>query len=371
MKRGIIFSLLFIILLDSVFALVIQPPKLEINYNPKQEYSCGFSILNNENTLKTYSLTTKGILNESITLEKEIKLEPDVWKTIPCKINSNLNLPPGTHESSIVILESKEGQAVVGAVGGIELIIYAYVPYPGKYIEGELLINDAHIDENIPIKIKVINRGKEPITNLESSISIQNNQEEVANLKTQSTSLALGEEKILETSWQTSTPGTYKATALVYFDQNHKPIEKEFRVGAPRIDILDVLSNKIKKDTIARVEVLLKNQWNDKIEDVYSRLFIKKDDKFIEVSQSPSAVFQAWEEKTTELFFDTTGYEPKIYAGKIIVYYEDKTSEKDIVLEVEEKGFNILTVILILVIIFLIVLLLINFKKRKNKNEKK
>ena len=65
--------------------------------------------------------------------------------------------------------------------------------------------------------------------------------------------------KTLETSWQTSKAGSYHAQATVYFDENRNKFEKEFRVGAPLIEITDVLTNEIKKDTISPIDVKIKS----------------------------------------------------------------------------------------------------------------
>ncbi|MDD5332014.1 MAG: hypothetical protein PHE43_04335 [Candidatus Nanoarchaeia archaeon] len=368
MKRGLL-TFALIILSVSASAIIIQPPKIEINFQPNQESYCTFSALNNADSSKEFTLEARGYLNQSIVLEDNILLEPQKWTDISCKILPISEIPPGTHESSIVMIESQGSSGVVGAVGGVELKIYTYFPYPGKYIDGNIIVDNSEINKQIPVSVKVINRGREVINNLEAEISIKSNNEEVAKLKIPSTSLNLLEEKTLTTYWQTSDPGEYSADARVYFDQNHINFEKKFKVGAPIIEIQDILSDELKQDTISKVEVKLKSFWNAPIENTYVELLIKKDSEYISQSKSSQTTFGPWEEKIIEVYFDTTDYEPKIYPGKVIVYYEGKQAEKEVMLEVTKPKLNLITISLIIIIVLLISLLI--FSLIKKKHEKK
>ncbi|MDD5177718.1 MAG: hypothetical protein PHT54_00320 [Candidatus Nanoarchaeia archaeon] len=367
-KRGLIIILIVLVSCPSL-AILVQPPSLEISYEPNKEFSCTFSLSNNAEETKTFLIEPRGQLNNSITIEKEITIEPHAWEDISCRLFSSENLSPGINENSIVILESKGGQGLVGAIGGVEIKIYAYVPYPGKYIESVIKIEDSEINRQIPVQIVVKNIGKENIKNLEATISMISQNEEIAKLKIPSTALNVNEEKTLKTSWQTSKPGDYQASAIIYFDQNHKSTETTFKVWAEIIKIVDVSINKIEKDTTAIINVKIKNLWNSKIENAYLELFVKKDKEYVPVFRGPPVSINSWEEKTANIYFDSTDYEPSIYPAKILVNYNGKTIEKEIMLEVINPKLKITTFVLIFVIILLIAFFVINMVKHKNEKK--
>jgi hypothetical protein len=367
-KRGLIVILLIIVSCPTL-AMLVQPPSLEINYEPNKEFSCTFSLLNNAEETKTFLIEPRGQLNQSIIIEKEITIEPHAWKDILCKLSSSENLSPGINENSIVILESRGSQGLVGAIGGVEIKIYAYVPYPGKYIESIIKIENSEINKQIPIQITVKNIGKENIQNIEATISIISQNEEVAKLKIPQTTLNVNEEKTLTTYWQTPEPGDYQANAIIYFDQNHKNTETTFKVWAEIIKIVDVLTDKIEKDTTAIIDVKIKNLWNSKIENAYLELFVKKDKEYVSVFKGPPFSINSWEEKTTNVYFDSTDYEPNIYPAKILVNYNGKTTEKEIMLEVINPKLKVTTFVLIAVIILLAIFLIISIIKHKNEKK--
>ena len=378
MKKIIIITLLTILLIQNAYALGITPARTTINFEPNLNQEFTVTILNNQNKETRVDISLEGNLKQHISLEKNtVTLKPNENK----KLNFKVNLPekiekPGNHDIEIVIteipLEPKSTQTTVQAAVSVSSQIRIKIPYPGKYAEADLEIYS--LDDKVFITIPIFNLGQETIKPF-ANIKILQQDKKLADITTNPIELNSKQNKKIKAEWDAPSIGKYKVTAKVFYANKEIDLEKEFLVGDIFIKIIDLKFGKFKLKEIVKLDIIIKNGWNEIINNVYSEVFIKNQ-KGITVSnlKTPSFNINPLEEKTLTAYWDTKDIIPGIYDIIIKLNYNNKKSEKTIQVDVQEDSITKTTelrpmpspikpnkTILILSIIILIILAILVF----------
>ena len=141
------FLAIVILQISQVSSIGITPGRNTINFEPGLSKEVSFSIVNTENKDMSVVFFVRGDLNKSITLSKAYA-EFSASESSK-SFSYNIRLPdkidkPGLYETEIVALEMPKNLAeqgtFVGATVAIVTQLHVYVPYPNKYIEGQMNI---------------------------------------------------------------------------------------------------------------------------------------------------------------------------------------------------------------------------------------
>ena len=197
----------------------------------------------------------------------------------------------------------------------------------------------------------------------------------LADITTNPIELNSKQNKKIKAEWDAPSIGKYKVTAKVFYANKEIDLEKEFLVGDIFIKIIDLKFGKFKLKEIVKLDIIIKNGWNEIINNVYTEVFIKNQ-KGITVSnlKTPSFNINPLEETTLTAYWDTKDIIPGIYDIIIKLNYNNKKSEKTIQVDVQEDSITKTTelrpmpspikpnkTILILSIIILIILAILVF----------
>ena len=308
-----------------------------------------FTFYNGERKNMQVLFTVIGDLNDSVFLFDNLVdfLPSEESKMFKYRVKLNGELEPGLHNAKILALEIPRNQEeYVGSRSSVVFEVNIYVPYPDKYVESDLDIINAEKGEKANLIVKVVNRGSEIIENVRSKIYINTLLgENVAIVDTDSNLGSLGVKESLELSgiWDVNVnPGDYVASYEVFYDSESRVFEKSFLVGSRNISILGVLVNNFQLGEIAKLQILIENGWNKKLEDVYAKLIIYGGDgEVLADIRSSDEEIDSLSKKELVAYWDTDIILEGDYNSKLSVFYGDNEVYRDLVLKVSEDNLEI------------------------------
>lgn len=331
-----------ILLAVSASALGITPARTIINFEPGLEKNISHLIINSEHKTIGIEIFTRGDLARYMTTsENSFTLEPeDDGREIDYKLNLPETLEPGKHMAEIVIVGNEKeavggGNAYVG--GRVALVGQAIVdvPYPGKYLDSNLLISENSRNFYIPL----INKGNEKIEKIYAEIKVYDLAEnEVASLKTNNISLNPEEKKEIGAEWGAdAAPGEYIVKATVYYDGEYNIINKKFNIKEKFLELKEIAVEGFKLGEINKMDIDVKNWWNEPILDAYAELEVYKDGVKVGDSKSSSYNILPGREETMPMFWDTANIAEGEYDSKILLKYNNRINEETLKMRVSDN----------------------------------
>jgi hypothetical protein len=350
-KICFIFSfLLFLFILPNVLGIGITPARTTVNFEPNLERTITFSIVNSEARDVNLVVATQGELSQYVTLTDTSfsMTATQNSKEISYKINLPDELSPGLHTAEIVVLQlpatGELSETFIGAALAVVTQLYVYVPYPGKYAEADLSVLNLD-DGNVQFVIPVISRGDFDLTSVKASIEIFTPlNEKVATIKTNEISILSGERKEVTALWETSdTPsGPYRAVANLIYDEDTLKIERNFNIGEKRLIVESIDVNDFTLGDIAKFEILVKNEWSEKIAGAYVQMLVKNSNgELMADFKSQTYDIESLDKTLMTAFWDTDGVRVGTYDATLLLIYEGITDEQNLKLEVNEDSINV------------------------------
>ena len=403
MKNKILIILIFVTiiifsinLISDVSALGISPGRTTIQYEPGQEKTGKISILNSEYKSMDIELEVKGELKDSVVVSEEV-LEfssLDYSKEVSYKITlpENIKDKPGLHTAEIIAMEnpgSKKQGTHVGATVAVVSQIYVFVSCPGKCIESDLQVQSDGTGKSKFI-VGIISRGQQKIEQAKAEIEIFSlSGEKINSIETNTDSIEPSARKELVGFWNTKEGGDYIAKVKISYDEKIEEFEKQFSIGEQTLLISDIFVNDFRLGGIAKFIILIENKWNQELKDVYANLIVyNQQNQELGNIKSASENIAPNSEKELVAYWDTVGIEEGEYNGKLMIKYNQKSADKNLVLKISESslevlgvgyaispegggGFSLTTILIIVVVLLLLVnlswfLLFRKLKKRKN-----
>ena len=346
-KLCFIFLTIFFLLPSSEALLVAPSPLIETGFEPNFTTTRQVCVYNEESWKINIDMLVEGDLNEYISLEKyAFTLMPKNTPGYSTCMDVNITLPekietPGKHVTGIFASYAMENPGGMNVRIKVGTPVIVYVPYPGKYVEASLRIENAEVNKTANFVLDVVNRGNESISEMYARIDIYKaNSSRVATLTTERKPLASKKSGTLTAKWFVDVlPGEYSADVRIYYDGNFKRIEKNFMVGEPSIKILEVKAEPVKNGTVGKIHVIVKNLWSEGMDGAYINIDFRKKGGLGRVSSAKSSTFsiRPWEEKDVTVYWDTSAAEgPGTYEGNATIYYLNKTGS--MIFEIEVIG---------------------------------
>lgn len=390
MKRIVVFIFLFFFP-SSVLALGISPSKITMDFIPNEEFEFEGQVINTGDGTLEFDIYTDAELKDFITL-----LTPDYLLLGPYQssvFRFRIKLPdkfdkPGEHIGIIwasTRVESEEGIAIARIKVGMKIVVR--VPYPGKYAEIKLQIENANVNDTVLFEITATNLGKENITSARSEIKILNMENEtVVVLQTEGKPIETTKIETFRATWFSDVePGLYKVEAALFYDGENTSLKEAFNLGAPLIEIVNVSAESMVNGTIGKILTKIHSYWNQEIEDVYVELSVRdKNGKIIGEDKSKNVNVRAFSSPTVTNYWDTTrGVSLGEYNATVVLHYLDRNDTAEFEIEVVEKtgmfglpeslgNFVLIIIIMVVVIaVFVAVFLVFYTKKRKKSKQKR
>ena len=326
------------ILFKEVNAIGVTPARNTVNFEANTKQSYTFTILNNENKEFNALIFIRGNLNNTIILPVSLVefKSTDTQKTFTYELNFGNDLgEPGTHEGEIVIMELppniRQGGTFVGAVTSVILQIRVNVPYPGKYAKAELKVTESKANEYVSFLIPVYNLGVEDISNAKATIDIFGpTNEKIASIQSNELAIKSKDFRELTAKWTAKiNPGKYYGVANVNYDGKIARAETVFGVGSLNIEILEVSVKDFRLGGVAKFDILLENRWNEEVKGIYAEMFVSNENgDDIANFKTATIDIDSLSKGTLNGFWDTAGVKEGTYNIRIVLHYQDKSSEK-------------------------------------------
>lgn len=386
----IILLLITIIISSNVLALGVAPSSTELVFSPNSEHVVDLAILNNDQRDITVVIYAEGELAEYVFIsEPLIDISSSQAKR---KTQYTINMPAsiekqGLHETNIVVREiprTAEGETAVSASLAIISKIKLFVPYTGKYAEIKLMAPHFELNKENNFAVEVNNLGTEKILTGYVVIDIYgplNNK--IKTLISKEFSLDSKQKTVVIVPW---TPdigsGQYIAEATLVYDELNIKDSKAFTLGELSVSIESISVENFRLGGIAKFDILVANNWNTPIPDVYAETTIK-DKEGAEYLRFKTASIDvpAFGREKLEAYWDTERIVPDDYKLDIILNYLAKTSRKLFDIKVEQNRIlisaaavapgaqatimRVVYILIILVVILIIINALMFLRSRK------
>lgn len=375
---------LFLLLLSpGVFALGLAPSKLGyINFVPNLTVEEELYVFNTEPYDFPVEMELGGDLGKYANLsEYYFVLGPKDSDNFAEALTLKVTLPerldePGEHIIKVGALQASVGHApgMLSARVKVATALFVFVPFPGKYIETDFSIDNAKVNETIAFKITVTHRGNLTIESIQGNIELYDSiGRRIGYLQTNGMKLEPGESGELKAEWEAFNvkPGNYQAIAVVDYDGIKKEIKKDFRIGSPVVNIINVTSAPIVNGTVGKIVAKVTSFWDEKIPNVYIKVSINRD-AYSKDLTSQSITLGPWSDADLEIYWDTADAAgPGDYPANVTVFYMDKNDSVSITLTVKEKPFDSSLLIIGAIIILVIFAAVFYTKKKGHKTVQK
>ena len=376
----LLIAFIMILFVSGADALGVTPGRTTINYEQGLEQEVTFSVLNNEHKNMQVLITAEGELSDSVTLFNSIVdfLPSEESKSFKYKIKlpERIAKESGLHIAEIKVLEIPKagaGGTYIGATIAVVSQLYVYVPCPGKCIDADLNVLDAEQNSTATFIVPVINRGKLGIGQVRAMIDIYTSlNEKIATIETDSWPIEPGARTELSGKWLANVPsGNYLAKVTVFYDGESRSFEKQFAIGTQALSVESILVNNFHLGEIAKLQILVENRWNQEMKEVYANLIVYNHEEQVMADvKSATESIPALTRKELIAYWDTVGIKEGEYDGKLMVRYDKKSTDKNLLLKIKEDsldivglgyairpgtgGISLTTILLVLVVILLI-----------------
>jgi len=346
--------LLVLVLLPQITALGVAPSREVVEYSTVQK-TITVSVINTNHKDMRIAIYPQGDLSEYVTIDTPtifIKAE-EAEKEFTYTIALPANMDPGRHELDIVVLElpqtfidsdsntivteeqaivfkDKEKGSLIGATTAIIHQLFINVPYPGKFAEGQLYVSSGNLEEPVTFTMSVFNRGEEDITAIGRVRILGPTNEEIASLQSESKKIGPKEEASLIVQWTSAeNPGLYHVEAIVNYDDKQFTLKRNFNVGKHQISIKDIDVQDFRLGDIAKLDIEVENEWNQKMENVYAMIRVLDEAGSLVTQFSTSSI--SINPQSTDVihgYWETQGLSIGTYTLNVVLHYGTQQVEK-------------------------------------------
>lgn len=326
----------------SADALGVTPGRSTIDFSPGASVENTFTITNNDHREFNAYIYVEDELGKYIQIDDEIISfkASDNSKTVKYIINLPERIDtPGDHWGKIVVMElpagweAPEGETRIVATVAVMHQVRVKVPYPGKFIQLDMSVQETVPGEPVKFFVKMFNLGTEDIAKASATIDIIGPTNEViGRIDTESASLKSMEKGELIGIWESDTnSGMYHAKATLRYDGEVGVFEKNFYVGNMLVEIIDITVKDFSLGSVAKFDMLAESKWNQQITNVYAHITITdNNDNKVADFKSSSLDMEPLEKAHLLAYWDTEGVMEGDYTAKLALHYGDRVTEKEI-----------------------------------------
>jgi hypothetical protein len=360
---------LVIFLCSGVFAISgVSPGSYEIDYESGMSQDFVFNFVFDEGVEAEIYL--EGALAKYMTVDKNKISGSD-------SVVASLVLPevvdsPGVNKVRVGARQIVDDASGVGVAADVRGVIKINIPYPGRWIDLELVAPNTNAGDVVEMRLKLFNRGNESVV-VSPMIQIFKDGEFFDNFDLDKVEVENAKSVEVEFALNSSdyAAGNYMATALGdYGEERLARDDDPFRLGELLVKIVNYTRD-FKEGNIERFEIEVESFWNDNIDELYAEVVVDGGDDIGFVT--PITNLRAWRSKTLEGFLDVSDIASSVIGADIILHYNNRTSSESVALNVElaYDYSNLVFVLAILIVVGLIAWRVVVFAKRVKKHRRK
>ncbi|HHI04183.1 MAG TPA: hypothetical protein ENL45_01410 [Candidatus Woesearchaeota archaeon] len=313
--KPILLIIVILVLASQAYALGIAPSHIDVIFEPGLEKTIQLKVMNNVHKDFDAVIYAEGELAEYITIENPtIKLSKDEDSKI---ISYKVKLPQsfekqGLHEAKVVVREipkeTKGGTTITAAVAVVSKL-KVMVPYKGKYAEIKLFVTNFKENEESNFAVEVKNLGTQDILEAYAIVNIYDpSNNKVATVTSNKESIESKDNEILIAKWKPNLKsGNYRAVATLMYDNLNTRDEKSFSIGTMFLDINSITVDNFKLGGIAKFDILVENEWNEEVPQVYADTSIGNEKgKIYSTYKTSNVDIPAFGQQEINSFLDTS-----------------------------------------------------------------
>lgn len=327
----IIILIVIITFIPFVKAITVIPGSTDIFFEPGIEKNVKIKLINDEGIDLKVIVYAEGDLKDYVRIDNEFfEIDSEEREKI---INVKINMPknidkPGIHEIKIIIrtIESTTAsmkgtniKAQIALISRINII----VPFPGKYAEIKLLAPNFIKNRKSNFAIEVVNRGKRKILDAYATIDIYTpTNEKIITLVSDSFDVDPNKRKLVSIEWlPKAESGKYRAVATVIYNGRNAVDEKVFYIGSINVSIESISVRNFKLGGIAKFDIVVKNDWNEIMRDVYAEYTIHDEKNIYVEDKTASMNIEARSKTVLHAYWDTEKVDEGDYVLRIVLHF--------------------------------------------------
>jgi len=321
-------------------ALGISPAITTVDFEPSETYMGSFTLYNHGSSPIKVSLLVLGELADYIEAPSQITVNPDSQEVVKYKLSLPGSMDYGFHKVEIMATEDtiqSEGETLVSAKIAVVTQIKVLVPYPEKYVDAEIAIDERQ-DETW-FALALTNVGNVDIEKAYANIAIEDQTKLIERIMTNSAKIEVKDKNMVyAVSKQNLQPGDYKATATINYDGKENTITKDFQIKKERLILVKEFSvGSAEEGAPIRFDVAIENNANKEMKDVVLDLdIIDANQKVIKNLKSAPLSLKPKEQINTPIYWDYQMTGNEVYKANLMVNSGEYAVEKSI--EFNAKG---------------------------------
>ncbi len=343
MKQIILIGLVFLLTLNLVTALGIQPAKTTIIFEQSPPYSGQFWVINEEGREFNVKLYTQGDLASYIKLKSsELSFSGERSKLVEWEANLPAQIPPGISIAEIVIEEeiNHQNPEIISSKLLLKHKVIIQGEYPDKYVD--VKVNFQESSDKISLISEVENKGKQDLGSVQTTFYVKDKDQQEHVLETTDQPLKKTENKLFSAEINKTFfgKGEFTVSARTQYDDLEVELVKEMRLGQPEVDITYFtpffLANEVNEYSMD-----LLNQWNKQIKNVFVDVDVKKNNQTIGQFRTQSVDIEGLMTERLKNYFDARNKEEGTYTFDLVVNFwnnyrmEKKTYPRELLSQTE------------------------------------
>ncbi|MBN2142402.1 hypothetical protein JW711_03660 [Candidatus Woesearchaeota archaeon] len=376
---------LMLSLTASASALGVSPAKKTVYFEPNQTVELNFKVINSDALDVPVFLNALGDLQDRMFFSEgnKLLLQKDVG-IMSFKVFLNLpeEMSPGVHTTYIKLTPQFPSTGnMLRAFAAPMIPVLVRVPYPSKYAEVDLAIQEVDEGTAVPVLLEFDNLGSEDIAVAEGSVTLIN----LAETGTAGEESLIGSTAVLECPkisvgansygktacepTQALRSGEYLAQVRSHYDNTHVDFDRNVSIGKPIVRVTHLATRNILTKRINTVVFGVRSEWN---RELLVTGFIRIDGFQTEM---PLVTLAPGEEKEVIGYFDATDTTPGLKNMSIMLGYADQIRTEDYLVSIEEGEpeaepptrliGNMILAVAIIVVLAAIAIMLKNVLRKK------
>lgn len=329
---------------SDIYGFGVAPSKQMVNFEKGAGYSGSFEVINDQGKDLDVLVYAKGDLERFVKFSSQsFQMSSEKSsKVVEFSIGSvEADLAPGDHVVELVAV----GQAkVVGSgnptvradIAAVSQFVLQ-VPYPDKFLESRLYVPDGKKGDRLQLSVAVFNKGSIDVKKVSAFIDIfDSSGNKIATVSTEERSIGAGDSSKLVAFYDGALEeGSYSAVARVIYDGIDASASANFNVGEVSLDVRSLVVNDFRLGDVAKFDILLFNNWNKPLTDVYAQMIVS-DDKGKEYTNFKTVATDIESKSLGRLegYWYTQGVGVGVYTVKIRLFYDYKVAERMFTIEV-------------------------------------
>ena len=350
MKKVLNYLIFLLVLTSTVNALGIAPSDTYISFEPYGAGSFEIMLINNGDESVNASVNLGGPFSEYFNMVngvQEVKAGSSTKYIVEYSFPASLDLHgPVNHDLNVnqEITERKEG---ISASLVVVARVVVDVPYPERYLEYGLSVEDVNEGEELNFNFNIANKGEGNIFGFKSNLIIYDpsTEEKLFEVEDSASSLISGVKvtKTINVDSSEIGGGTFVADSFVTYDgieTDHRNIT--FKVGYEDVEVIEYPFNAT-FGGIRKLMFVVDNKWNIAINDVVIETYIEKNGVPItERSISNGFDLKALGEKNVPVYLDISNVNQGAYQLVVTIKYNgsEKIQKFDFSVISDKKFFT-------------------------------